>query len=326
MRQPQPTRVAAVGAHDAVLADRRLPQQHDVGQKLHVGGDLHLGADVGRGRIPHRDAGGHVRVVDAPLHDAGRLGQLAARVHAQALLRIARLIGEHGPPGGAADGQHVGKIELALGVVGIHLGKRVEKGAGVEAVDARVALGDGRFLGARVLLLDDAGHLPGAVAHDATVAEGVFKLHGKHDDRRVVLLAQSRHLANGLGLNERRVAGEHHDGAVEAGQGIGGGQHRIRRAALGLLHDDLGIAFHQRDHLVAHMPHHGDDPIGARLLGRFHDPPHERAAQHLVNHLRLLRLHTGTGPRGQNNRSSFHETPFYSYTCARSRPFPIGLV
>lgn len=87
-----------------------------------------------------------------------------------------------------------------------------------------------------------------------SVAEGVFKLHGKHDDRRVVLLAQSRHLANGLGLNERRVAGEHHDGAVEAGQGIGGGQHRIRRAALGLLHDDLGIAFHQRDHLSRICP------------------------------------------------------------------------
>lgn len=101
MRQPRPTRVSVRRLSGPTTLSSPIvvfPSSMTLGRSSTSGADLHLGADVGRGRIPHRDAGGHVRVVDATLHDAGRLGQLAAGVHAQALLRIARLIGEHGPP------------------------------------------------------------------------------------------------------------------------------------------------------------------------------------------------------------------------------------
>ncbi len=267
-----------------------------------------------------------MRVVDAALHDATGLGQLSAGVHAQALLGVVGLVGEHGAARLAGDGQHIGEVELALGVVRVHLIQRLEERSGVEAVEARVALGDGGLFERSVLLLDDAGHLPGTIAHDAAVAEGVFQFHGEHHHGGIVLLAQGAHLADGLGADERRIAGEHHHGAVEAGKRVLRGQHRVGRAALGSLDGHFGIAFHQRRHLLAAMAHHGDNAVGPGRLGGFHDPAHERSAQHLVGHLRLLRLHAGAGSRRQNDRSCFHETPFYSHLRAQGRPFPIGSV
>ncbi len=265
---------AAVRAHHGILADGGGAHEDDVGKQLNIGGDFHLGADIGRGRVPQGDAGGHMGLVNAALHDATGLGQLSAGVHAQALLGVVGLVGEHRPARLAGDGQHIGEVEFALGVVRVHLGQGLEEGGGIEAVEAGVALGDGGLLGRGVLLLHDAGHLAGPVAHDAAVTEGVRKLHGE------------------------RVLGR---------------QHCVGRATLSLLHHHVRVAFNQRDHLLALMPHHGDDAVGTSGLGSLHSPAHERAAQHLVDHLRLLRLHAGARPRSQDNRSSFHATPFYSH-------------
>ena len=53
-------------------------------------------------------------------------------------------------PGGAQQRQHVGQVELALGVVGVELGERVEQRAAVEQVEAGVDLADRELLGRRV--------------------------------------------------------------------------------------------------------------------------------------------------------------------------------
>ena len=181
-------------------------------------------------------------VIDAALHDLGDLGQLDAGVDAQALGGVVGGERQHGAAGVAADLEHVGEVELALGVVIADPGQRVEQGAGVEAVEAGVALVDRRLIGRGVLLLDDALDLPVGIADDAAVAGGVVQLHGEHHHGGVVLVAHLCQAGDGLGLDERAVAGEHRQGTVEAGESVGAGEHRARRAVLHFLHHDLRVA------------------------------------------------------------------------------------
>ena len=245
-------------------------------------------------------------VIDAALHDLGDLGQLDAGVDAQTLGGVVGGERQHGTAGVAANLEHVGEVELALGVVIADLGQRVEQGAGVEAVEAGVALVDRRLLGRGVLLLDDALHLAVGVADDATVASGIVQLHGEHHHGGVVLVAHLRQTGDGLGLDERAVAGKHRQRAVEAGEGVGAGKHRARRAVLHFLHHDLRVALDQRDNLLAGMADHRCHLGDAGGVGGIDHPAHERLAQNLVCHLGLFGLHAGTRARSQNDSGSFH--------------------
>ena len=297
---------ARVRADDAVLADFSGAHEHDLGKQLDVLGDLHIRADPHLVGVDYGDAGGHVRVVDATLHDLGDLGQLDAGVDAQALGGVVGGERKHGAAGVAADLKHVGEVELALGVVVADLGQRVEQGARVEAIEAGVALVDRRLLGRGILLLDDALDLAVGIADDATVAGGVVQLHGEHHHGGVVLVAHLRQAGDGLRLDKRAVAGEHRERPVEAGESVGAGEHRARRAVLHFLHHHLRVAFDQRDDLLAGMADHRCHLGDAGGVGGVDHPAHERLAQNLVGHLGLFGLHTGARARSQNDSGSFH--------------------
>ena len=87
-------------------------------------------------------------------------------------------------------------------------------------------------------------------------------------------------------------------------------QHRTGRAVLHFLHHYLRIAFHQRNNLLARMAYNRSHLRNARSVRGINNPAHERLAQNLVCDLGLLRLHAGTGTRGQNDGGSFHGVPF----------------
>ena len=297
---------ARVRADDAVLADLGGAHEHDLGKQLDVLGNLHVGADPHLVGVDHGDAGCHVGMVDAALHDLGDLGQLDAGVDAQALGGVVGGKRQHGTTGVAADLKHVGEIELALGVVVADLGQRVEQGASVETVEAGVALVDRRLLGRGVLLLDDALDLAVGIADDAAVAGGVVQLHGEHHHGGVVLIAHLRQAGDSLGLDERAVAREHRQGTIEAGESVGAGEHRARRAVLHFLHHYLRVALDQRDDLLAGMADHRRHLGDAGGVGGVDHPAHERLAQNLVCHLGLFGLHAGARARSQNDSGSFH--------------------
>ena len=247
-----------------------------------------------------------MRVIDAALHDLGDLSQLDAGVDAQALGGVVGGKRQHGAAGVAANLEHVGEVELALSVVVADLGQRVEQGTGVEAVEAGVALVDRRLLGRGVLLLDDALDLAVGVADDATVTSGIVQLHGEHHHSGVVLVAHLRQAGDGLGLDERAVAGKHRQRAVEAGEGVGAGEHRARRAVLHFLDHYLRIALDKRDDLLAGMTDHRCHLGDACGVSGVDHPAHERLAQNLVGHLGLFGLHAGARARSQNDSGSFH--------------------
>ena len=296
---------ARVRADDGILPYLGFSQEEGLREKLNIGRDLHVGADPHRGRIPHGDARRHVLLVDARLQGARRRGQLDTRVHAEALGDVACGKRKHVAPGAAANLEHVGQVELALRVVASHLLERLEKRLRVEAVEAGVAFGDGGLGGVRILLLDDTLDAPFAVADDAPVAERVVELHGEHHDRRVRAGAHVGELANGIGRDERAVARQHEQRAVEAGKRILAGEHRVGRAALRLLHDDLGVG-HQRLHDLASVPHHRHDAIGAGFARGVNDPANERLAENLVRDLGFFRLHTSSRTCGEHDGGSIH--------------------
>ena len=81
----------------------------------------------------------------------------------------------------AQDRQHVGQVQLALGVVGPQPRQRAAQGGGVEGVEAGVDLGDREDVGRRVGSLDDVVDAAVGVAHDAAV--GVRRRHVRGEQR-----------------------------------------------------------------------------------------------------------------------------------------------
>ena len=171
---------ARVRADDAVLAHARGAHKHDLRQQLHVALDFHIGADPYLIGVRHGNAGGHMALVDAALHNLRHLRQLNARVHAQALGGVVGGKRQHGAASVSADLQHVGQIKLALRIIVADLGQRVKQRAGIEAIEPGIALVDGGLLGRGILLFDDALNLASLVANDASITGGVVKLHGQH--------------------------------------------------------------------------------------------------------------------------------------------------
>ena len=117
--------------------------------------------------------------------------------------------------GGAGQGQHVGEVLLALGVVGGDVGQRVAQHGGVEGVDAGVDLADVAFGVRGVLVFADAGDGSVRGAEDAAVAGGVVQDGGEDGDGVAVRLVGGDQFGEQLPGEERDVAVGDHDGSAE---------------------------------------------------------------------------------------------------------------
>ena len=160
----------AAVADARAVADPRPSPERDVAPQLGVDADLDVGLDDRRGGIAEGDVRLQ-RAVDPPAQRRLGLGQLLAIVDAADVL-------EGGFDRRDADAARrarddVGQVVLALRVAGAEPERRLAEEIGRPAVDAGVDLGDRTLVGRRVLLLDDADHVPALVAQDAAVAGGV---------------------------------------------------------------------------------------------------------------------------------------------------------
>ena len=116
-------------------------------------------------------------------------------------------------------GQHVGQVELALGVVGVELRQRVEQARAVERVDPGVDLADRELLGRRVALaalgLDDAARrCPPCRGARARTGPGRRAPSWPSCPRRRSPRGPSTSCVDRLGGDQRHVAGEDHDGRL----------------------------------------------------------------------------------------------------------------
>ena len=150
-----------------------------------VGADLDVGVDVGRGGIDQRDAGGHQFFVLLLSHHPADLGEFCPAVDAADLDGIRIVYVATDPPPAPVDGDQIGQVVLALGVVRADLLERVEQRLERERVDAGVDLLDLALRRRRIALLDDPRD-PALRADDAAVAVGPL------DDRRSAPLRPRR--------------------------------------------------------------------------------------------------------------------------------------
>ena len=229
------------------------------------------------------------------------VGELDAGVDAERQRGVGDDVGGDLLAVGAQEREHVGQVELALGVVG---GERLERGEEVaagERVDAGVDLADRLLLGGRVaglLRLDDA--LDAAVGRpdDAAVAARVLELHRRHRGRGAALLVRLRERGDRLGGDERHVAVEHEHGVVRADL-VGGGAHGVAGAVRLLLDRHLD-AVGQRVGELALRPVDDHDAAGAGFARGGDRPLDHRAPADRVKDLGQVRAHAGALARSED--------------------------
>ena len=210
-----------VGADDSAIADRRGAQQLGVGQNAGVPADGDVDVDPRGVRIDDGDAFPHPLLGDAAVELHAETGKLDPVVDALRLPQVVDEVSTDPSARAARDGEHIGQVLLALGVVGGHLLECVAEDVGVESVDPRVDLGDGPLLVRGVLLLDDASHRAVGVAQDATVAGGVVEVCGDDGDGTSSGLMALDQVVKRLGGEEGDVAVSDEDGAGQVlGEGL----------------------------------------------------------------------------------------------------------
>ena len=118
--------------------DPRLPFDDHAGVNHRVGANLDVRIDVGRGRVDERDAGRHQFFVLVLSHEPAHFRQFRAAVDAADFLRVVdheRFDRQLAP---AVDGDQIGQVELALGVLRGDAAQRLEQRRQVERVDPAV--------------------------------------------------------------------------------------------------------------------------------------------------------------------------------------------
>ena len=229
------------------------------------------------------------------------VGEVDAVVDAERERRVGDGVGADELAVGAQERQHVGQVELALGVVGGEAAERVEQVAARERVDAGVDLADRLLLGRRVagrLRLDHALDAAVGGADHAPVAGRVLELHRRHRRRGAALLVRLRERGDRLGGDQRHVAVEHEHGVAVADV-VGGGAHRVAGPVGLLLHRHLDAVGELTGEPAA-RPVDDHDPARTRLLCGPDRPADHRAPADRVQDLRRLGLHARALARGED--------------------------
>jgi len=178
--------------------------------------DLHRDVDPGRGRVDHGDAGDHPARDQAAIELGSENGELRAVIHSLDRHRVVAADGSHRAAFGTSDRQHIGEVDLALGVVPPDPVEGRTEHLGVEDVHRGVDLGDRALLLGRVALLHHGEDVTGAgLADDPPVAARVRDLGGEDRDSVPVRAMGVEKLGKGRAVEQRDVSREYYDRPVE---------------------------------------------------------------------------------------------------------------
>ena len=145
----------------------------------------------------------------------------------------------------------------------------------------------------------DEAALP--VPQDAAVAARLRHPHREHGHRGPAGRVPLEQGVQGAGAQQRRVAADDQQGAVEARQRRAGHAHGVAGAALLGLDHPLDPGPGERlHHALALVPDHREHAVHAELAQRVEHPGQQRAAGHGVEHLGQVALHARALPGGQH--------------------------
>src|SRR5258708_264799 len=326
--RPQPR----IGSDRRLLADRCL---HDVGKGMDprdvsdcdAGTDHHerfdrdvaakfrIGGEVNRLGRDHGDAGVERRLTQPRLHDLLGFRKLGLGVDAAHFV-LAGLDHNRLQSHLANDGNRVAQIILALAVGVTDLFDDFKRLAAIERHHTGIAEVYGAFSGRRVGLLADRDQ---AVAFDqqSAVAGGIGGAKAEHGKCRAVFQWRAQTLERG-GRNQRRIAKRNQQVVRAAGNGIAGGEHRMRGAQTLALNERLRVRTHAlglfHDSLVAGREDHGQRGAVTFRSGSKHMRQQRLARQRMQN-----LGHGGAHPSALAGRehdgeagSSVHPNPYIS--------------
>ncbi len=294
----------AEGQNLDVVADRHTGTEHhvwadgDVAAQPRVERQEHAGR-VGQGR-PCR----HRQGAQADLHQ--RLGhrQVGAGVDAQHLFGR-RLDDGAVAAVGTGQGDHVGQIVLALGVVVADPVQPSEQAGSVDGHDAGIAQIDAELLGRRVAGLADGLERTVRPQHQPPVGRRIVGPEPEHHHRRCRIgPARHAHGLEGFRRDQRRIAEDDEHVALETGQGFARRQNGMGGAQPRLLHD-AGMRGDGLGHAGGVAADDNDDLLGTEAFQRRHDMADHRQAGDGVQNLRFPGFHTRAEARGENDGSGF---------------------
>ena len=232
-------------------------------------------------------------------------GQFGPGIHPQHFAGIRRLQRQHGLSGAPQDARQVGQIKLVVRIVGAQPIDIAVQCIDLEGVDAGVDFTNLRLRRRERLLLDDGLDFIAIArrraADNAAVTEWVGRRRGENGHggpARPLKVAES---SDGLGANQRHVAGEHQH-LIVGGQRLAALQDGVPGSKLlRLLDETHAIAGNSLAHLLRLVP---DDAVnitrgnhggsGADYVGN------QRQAADLVQHLGRFGFQARTLARGQD--------------------------
>ena len=144
-----------------LIRDFNPGAEEDIGADDDIRADLGVETEIDRRRIDQRRAAGHGGAAEPRLQHRFGDGEIAPRINTEQLLHIA-LDGDARMPPVPRQGDHVGEVDLALGVVGRGAVKKRKQMRPGDRHHARIAEPDQAFLIGRVAIFDD-GLEPAAV-------------------------------------------------------------------------------------------------------------------------------------------------------------------
>ena len=289
MRVPEP--IAGGAAQDDVRLDG------------HVFRQLDRGVDAHAARVDHRHPGHHVGLVDGhPELELG-LGQLRPVVDAVEGAVVLDHERDDRPAILARQLDQRRQVELARDRRRPHVPDPPAQPGCVEGVDAGVDLVDLELLGRRVLLLDDAQHLPAVVAaNHAAQALGIEGVDADEGHHRSAGPPQVDQLRQQIRVHQGHVAGEdEHLGHVRR-RDRERGPDRVRRAQWRLLEGEVGAIGEDLGDRRGRRRVDDQRPAMARVLRRVQHVGQHGAAAQLVEDLGLARLHARPETGGEHHR------------------------
>jgi glycerate kinase len=201
----------ATGANDALFTNGSAGAHCGTGSNNGIPPDCDIDVDVGGCRIDNSYASQQVPGQNPPAQDGAGLCELVAVIHTKYLFPGRRhsrdtlllLCGEC---------CHIGQVILTAGVRP-QCRYALREPDGIEAIDARVDLGDGPLALVALLLLANAQYPACSIAQDAPIPGRVRGYRRHQREHGFLLPVNCQERCEGLSGNERRVPIQHEQGA-----------------------------------------------------------------------------------------------------------------
>ena len=189
----------------------------------------------------------------------------------------------------AGDPQHIGQVQLPLGIIGSELGQRRPQDGGIEGEHTGVDLGDGALLSRGIFLFDDGDDFAILIADDTAITSGIIQVHGEHGDGGRCRGVGLQQCTEGVRGQQGDITIGDDDGALKSVQLFHGALHSVAGTILFLLQGNADLPIqcarnllHSWADLITAVADDCDDVLGSQTRSGMETVRDEAAASDAV--------------------------------------------